>query len=937
MNETHYEHPTNDKFLTALSQEDTIFSHLVRSFPGFLLSQRNPSWIDNWFMSRVGFFLANPETEPPERFDPPETLAGLIGHSSIVSTLPFRLLEICPHFFRGFRSLDTPISFPNGLTVIDGPNSSGKTSLAEAFEWLFTGKLVRRTLHELGAPEELESCIGNQLRPDGEQTWVEVTIGIESGEIVHLRRVLVSDYGSTSTSEPSSKLYKEGIELAPEDGINLLESLTLGNPPMLMQHTLRVFVHSSPSERRDYFETLLRLDELTSLIEKAVIGNARLPEFRSPTGAVALTKWESLKQACSERASRLAFTRAERSAPNELRDSLHQTLLSTANIEFPKIVMENSTLEDIIGLVVAEQRSQRQQSFPILEKLRPVKTNDQQSSQIPTHDDLVSQLNLYSDAVSTLRVAEKAAKGISDAEMAVSSSLSALEAAGLISQSPDPQKCPLCYYENLPTLTHSRIQLIHSWSPAREAIGKAQAELSSRIESMKKLLSQIKSSITLLIPDSPGSDVWDEVMGVSTPSVIGSAQKVKQKLIISNEALIPIKRICMQLETEISNKNPDGEHLRSMAGLIHSLSENIPILLSEAREYANIFNALEVDVGALSREDPLYRVREAWLNVASDQESLIIDLGWEKAKNKAQRELESIRDGLISSRKQILDARRGQFSEGMTNIWHLLREDTYSAFSQLFIPEPHGKGFPVKIEVKAILDDGNRQVEVDALRVFSESQVHVLGIAAFLTRVELLGQHCIILDDPVQSMDEEHFKTFASVLLPYLLAQGLQVILLTHNDTFSRDVSCVFSKSDQYTTLKIRHSRRIGCQVEEGNRRALERLKKAETLAEEGKLEDAWKLVRLAIERIYLCVMINYGPPDFDPKSWVSQTAEYMWNEGVGLIITKTSPGLAPRLKGILDMTASGSHDKQSRGQTDLKISFRDLRQLIEELRLGPA
>ncbi|MBL0347275.1 MAG: AAA family ATPase [Anaerolineales bacterium] len=42
--------------------------------------------------------------------------------------------------------MSDPINLTGKLIVIDGRNSSGKTSLAEAFEWLLSGQLIRRSL-----------------------------------------------------------------------------------------------------------------------------------------------------------------------------------------------------------------------------------------------------------------------------------------------------------------------------------------------------------------------------------------------------------------------------------------------------------------------------------------------------------------------------------------------------------------------------------------------------------------------------------------------------------------------------------------------------------------------------------------------------------------------------------------------------------------------
>ena len=182
--------------------------------------------------------------------------------------------------------------------------------------------------------------------------------------------------------------------------------------------------------------------------------------------------------------------------------------------------------------------------------------------------------------------------------------------------------------------------------------------------------------------------------------------------------------------------------------------------------------------------------------------------GGNKQKKLAQRDLKLVRESLIDYRQQFLEARRLSFSEGIESVWTSLRDERYSSFSQLHIPPPRGRGFPVRVELKALLDDSTETKEVDALGVFSESQINALGIAAFVTRAKLLGHRLLIFDDPVQSMDEEHFKTFARDLIPQILGDGFQVILLTHNDTFARDVSHFHHDRTNYVTLSIRHSRR---------------------------------------------------------------------------------------------------------------------------------
>jgi hypothetical protein len=184
-------------------------------------------------------------------------------------------------------------------------------------------------------------------------------------------------------------------------------------------------------------------------------------------------------------------------------------------------------------------------------------------------------------------------------------------------------------------------------------------------------------------------------------------------------------------------------------------------------------------------------------------------------------------------------------------------------------------------------------------------------------------------------MDEEHFKTFARDLIPSVLEQGFQVILLTHNDTFARDVSHFHYDRPDYVTMSIRHSRSEGSVVEEGNRRVAERLTLAEHTLDQGHFDEAWKYIRYAIERLYTISYAKYGPASFRPESWQHQTAESMWNSGARGVILSKLPDSGNRLKDILDMTVGGAHDRQSKGETDIRDSLTFLRKTLNELKVG--
>lgn len=218
---------------------------LASAFPGDGEAATDQGWINEWFQQQTTRYAAgNPPDLPPLAVSQagPEVLDPLCRPQSSASV---RIISIRPHYFRGFRRCERPIQLAENLVVVEGPNSSGKTSLCEAIEWLLTGALSRR---QSGHPRELAKCIANHFCPPDERTWVEGVLEIDGVECT-LRRVLLEDYTEAATSVAKSILYRDGVPLEPHEERNLLITLFAGIPPILMQHTLRDFVHKSPAER----------------------------------------------------------------------------------------------------------------------------------------------------------------------------------------------------------------------------------------------------------------------------------------------------------------------------------------------------------------------------------------------------------------------------------------------------------------------------------------------------------------------------------------------------------------------------------------------------------------------------------------------------------------------------------------------------------------
>jgi hypothetical protein len=277
----------NDLVLKALQELEEPVGSFIRAFPGRAALSEEPDWLETWFTDLATRFRSG-EAPDLKRIAASAAEKGdlsLLAKEPVDSTL--RLIALRPHWFRGFREVAEPICFESDLIVIEGRNSSGKTSISEAIEWVFTGQLSRRTSGEQGHPTELADCIANEFRPVGEKTTVELAVEVD-GAMVILERVLRRDYSAIASDSSESELLVDGTVASKEVERKLFERLLSGIHPILMQHNLRRFVHDDPSSRRRYFERLLQIDELTALVEKAVIGSKRVREISNPRGGVGL-------------------------------------------------------------------------------------------------------------------------------------------------------------------------------------------------------------------------------------------------------------------------------------------------------------------------------------------------------------------------------------------------------------------------------------------------------------------------------------------------------------------------------------------------------------------------------------------------------------------------------------------------------------------------
>ena len=264
-----------------------------------------------------------------------------------------RTLEIC-----GFRSFvsEQRLTFESNLSLIWASNSQGKTSIAEAIEFLFTGTTNRRELLG-GAKSEFEGMLRNVHLASDASVWVKATIADDAGNEHIACRTLVSDY--TAEKECTSELTIDGVS-APD--LSAL-GLTLFDPPLrapvLLQHSLRFALSARPQDRADYFKGLLEVQDLDRLAE---LVDAQVANLK-PVSTEFTLKLGELTES-----GKLSTLRADLNA-SALTDAEVETILGTA----VSTALGDLGEDDGATLSVAERaealrvalEARRQTTFPV--------------------------------------------------------------------------------------------------------------------------------------------------------------------------------------------------------------------------------------------------------------------------------------------------------------------------------------------------------------------------------------------------------------------------------------------------------------------------------------------------------------------------------------------------------------------------------------------
>lgn len=831
-----------------------------------------------------------------------------------------RLRKIELQGFRSFGSAKQTINLPDSVAALWGNNSQGKTSLAEAIEFLLTGQTSRREL--LGSSkEEFSDSLRNAHVAANQGVIVEAEILCPNGKTHHLRRTLTEDYsrsgtGCTSKIEIDGKVCADG-DIEKQLGLRLLQPPL--RAPVLTQHTLGYVFSTSPTERANFFRSVLDIQDLEDF-RNAVASLA--PQLSVPIQAEldSLVAVESIP-ALTKIAARARSSASQADADKYLLDCL-STLLSEAAVK------PEGDLSRQAAQLEQELHRRQAQTFPMSLFSRRA-------------------FSSWKSNAETIKIVVDAFLGERAKIDAETRRLTELFRAALALPSlehDETQDCPLCGAEN--KLTTERIKAIREQLKNTEAYQVAEKEFIETLQAADSGLQTLEQTLTQSLPKFGQIPASDRRAQGFTISKIETLLPDKPIIAVWTAATSHLRRSARALEGSVSNLR---EAIATARETLETWADNAALYQWLGRvdaaqsafgqalqAYAERAKALTEPLKETVDENTQTTGWDALIKLARDSKPLLTAILASSAHAQRIQELVKAVREIDNANGKVADDKFSDLSDAVRTWWDLLRPDETSFFEAVQRRSAKARRtIDLKVGLSA-KDDGSDPKLRDAIAVFSQSQLHCLGLSLFLARAVQEKTGFIVLDDPVLTSDDDYRPNFSSAVIEALLKESVQVVVITQDNKSWKDIGQRWAHKGVAQYQMIRSDAVIGTEIRNQNDDLATMLARAQPFIKspdpEQRKQGATKM-REAIERFGKEIIVRHRRANGDGIASITdydgQNFGNFATQVQGLLTKDAShPG---KLTAAHSYVTPGPHDDKPPSKGELVQAYGDLKFLKKE------
>ncbi|MDN4517111.1 hypothetical protein QYF68_04640 [Mycolicibacterium austroafricanum] len=677
-----------------------------------------------------------------------------------------RLVSLEVRGFRAFGTEARTLRLDAPLVVVHAGNSQGKTSLAEAIEFLNSGLSSRRDMLGGSKAEYHDSLRNAHLPATDTDVYVAAVIRDAAGVTHEVRRELLCDFGQGT--ECDSRLLIDGVEADNLDQVGFPLADPPVRAPVLLQHTLRHVLSTEPKQRVGYFKALLSLTDLDRFRERVRAARGRV-EAEQPGSA--------LRQVGTLAGTPAAFTgdtiaallkkpitaeAATTAVDNAFLDAGNVVLGRRGDADgFARIV----DLDELSPVLAAALEDERERAFPL-----------SAFTVSPTSDQLLTPPDLEPYRVALTGVDQHTAQ-----HTAVFEAVLAIDEYATLSH---PTDCPVCGIDD--ALTPDRLAALREHLRRTQSLTDTARSMTDVLADARRDLDQLAAAATRTAPTAAR---WsEEQLTLATdglhdlgldPTLAADAHArandLTQAVTAVTTAAAAARGAVEHASDAIAGRHPVNDD--DLNSGYEALAAALAHLKTVRTSYTETAMALRAAVDAATRD----RTAPSGLREVADllhhRAELIAEVVTEATRQQIIRRLNTADKALGTAAGAVLDTRFTQMSDTITKWWTTIRPDELVGFGG--IKRRAGGTLFVNLVADLRIDMLSTPVTREALGVYSDSQLNALGLSIFLARTELLGACVVVLDDPIPGSDSDHRLTFVQDTLAELLNAGVQVIVTT--------------------------------------------------------------------------------------------------------------------------------------------------------------
>lgn len=829
-----------------------------------------------------------------------------------------RIRSITVKGFRAFGANEQTLNLPSDIAAVWGPNSKGKSSLAESFEFLLTGRIARRELMA-SSQDEFANALRNAHLPAGEDVYVSAKIIANDGNSHSVRRTLTSDYGKKQSC--SSRLVIDGSDATEDDlkGLGIVLSQPPMEAPVLALHTLSYIFSVGPQNRATYFKTILEVTDLDHLRNAVASSGEALAAPEDPI-------IDKFKRSLPVLKTAIGMLQP---IPNEAG-------FTAAFQKAAEILIENTgqrapySFEEKLAAIRTILVDRRSSTFPVTEFQR-----DQRIEWSPPPDSIWTSLTTNLDEVRKVEAESRQLNALFVEALKIPS----------IARIEESVDCPLCGVQL--ALTLDRVRDIRTHVKNNSLFQNAQREIESGLAGLLASIRDLETRSAAAMPAflrkksserrkiGFSLDRLRELLGELAPEVVddwlSNVRQLLQAKASLRRASTKVKAMLEQSTSQLLASLDVGQ-LQSKFSELSSTYNNF---VDSLTEYAVTEGALTTSLNQVLDRHSDTMGWEDFLELSQDRERLRTVLIESAARKSIRDELELAITEIDRAKEAVLDDKFADYSALIQVWWERLRPNESTFFSEVKPRKRTKRTIDFKAGLSVNQDRSAPQVS-DVIAVFSQSQLHCLGLAMFLARAEHEGLGFIILDDPVLSSDEDYRVHFNSTVLSELLEIPIQVVVLTQDHDTWEELEARFRHVNISNAQLYVENPSEGTVIDNTSDELLAKISRAKSLARGGHPQSRKECgihLRDAGERFCKEMLVN---AELKKGNTMSSLTDYD---------EKTLEWLCPRIEPLLDQDPShggklevfrntvnnACHDNSPPSNAEMTMACGELRYLVKE------